>query len=151
MKVTFTLLLSWYRPEDSAKLRVCHACVLTCTPAQHTWVLRCLGTYLVTSCPACIFGVLPYLRACVLNVLARLCFWWAYDLAFFTCYSAYVFTRLASLLVLRPYVLTCLVYCAKNILRIYMLDCFFDNVCRVLFSFKKLNSQNYYTEKQIFV
>ena len=132
-------------------MRVWHACVLTCSPAQHTCVLMCLRTYLVTSCPACIFGVLPYLRACVLNVLARLRVWWAYDLAFLTCYSAYVFTRLASLLVLCPYILTCLAYCAKNILRLNMLDCFFDIACSVLFSFKKLNSQNYYTGKHIFV
>lgn len=118
--------------------------MLACLRAPLLSILECLGAWVLTWLRA-------VLRACVLNVLARLCFWWAYGLAFFTCYSAYVFTRLASLLVLRPYVLTCLVYCAKNILRIYMLDCFFDNVCRVLFSFKKLNSQNYYTEKHIFV
>ena len=127
--------------------------MLACLRAPLLSILECLGAWVLTWLRAVLRAYLAYFRiyAYVLNVLARLCFWWAYDLAFFTCYSAYVFTRLASLLVLRPYVLTCLVYCAKNILRIYMLDCFFDNVCRVLFSFKKLNSQNYYTEKQIFV
>ena len=52
-------------------------------------------------------------------------------------------TCLACLLILYPYGLTCFacLLCSNN-LNAYLLACFFDIVCPILFAFEKLTSKN---------
>ena len=92
------------------------------------------------------------LRAYVLACLASLHDWRAYVHSRLLCSRGYVFTRLACLLVLFLYVLTCLtcLLCSNNLCA-YVLACFFEIICPIFFTFQKLVSKNPHIEKSLFI
>ena len=124
-------------------------------------VLACSRAFMLTCSAilcAYVLDVLVCSRACMLSVLGMLaclvCLraWLAYVLTCLVCPRNYVFACLACLLALCPYMLTCLTYLLySNILRAYVLACFFDIICPIFFTFEKLTSKNIYIEKFIFI
>ena len=111
-------------------LRAWHACVLTCFCALRANVLASLA-YL----HAYVLGVLPFL-ACLQVLVFGVLTW-------------YVMPHLACLLVFCPSAhiyFTCLL--CSNILRAYVIACFFDVVCPIFFTLEKLNCEiSFYSEK----
>ena len=114
---------------------------MACLHAHVLSVIVCLRA----TCLVC-------LRAYVLACLASLHDWRAYVHSRLLCSRGYVFTRLACLLVLFLYVLTCLtcLLCSNNLCA-YVLACFFEIICPIFFTFQKLVSKNPHIEKSLFI